>query len=159
MSGYFVYGLPLQTESSVASTVQQVVNLKPDRIAFYGYAHVPWMKSGQRRYSEADLPDGEVKRRLYEQSQKAFVDAGYYEIGMDHFAMPTDELYEASKNGALNRNFMGYTTDSGDFLLGPGLSSISDTWTCFAQNVKTVEEDYSLFKKGELPLFQRTCAK
>lgn len=149
-----VYGLPLQTESSVASTVEQVINLKPDRIAFYGYAHVPWMKPGQRRYSEADLPDGDVKRRLYEQSRKAFEDAGYYEIGMDHFALPTDELYEASKNGKLNRNFMGYTTDSGDFLLGLGVSSISDTWTCFAQNVKIVEEYYSRIEKGELPIFK-----
>ena len=149
-----MYGLLLQTKRSVACAVQQIINLKPDRIAFYGYAHVPWMKPGQRRYSDADLPDGDVKHRLYEQSRKSFEDAGYYEIGMDHFALATYELYKAFKNGKLNRNFMGNTTDSGDLLLGLGVSSIIDTWTCFAQNVKTVEEYCSLLEKGELPIFK-----
>lgn len=149
-----VYGLPLQTKEGVRDTVAKVVELKPDRIAFYSYAHVPWMKPGQRRYTEADLPSGELKRALYEESRAAFETAGYGEIGMDHFALPGDELYKAALEGKLHRNFMGYTTCANDTMIGLGVSSISDSWTCFAQNVKVVEEYQSLVASGALPIYR-----
>lgn len=149
-----VYGLPMQTIEGVRDTIEKVIGLHPDRIAFYSYAHVPWMKPGQRRYTEADLPSGELKRRLYEDSKLAFAEAGYSEIGMDHFALPGDELYNAARNGTLHRNFMGYTTSATKTLIGLGVSSISDSWSCFVQNVKVVEEYRDLVDKGVLPVFR-----
>lgn len=146
--------MPLQTREGVSDTVSKVVELKPDRIAFYSYAHVPWMRPGQRRYTEADLPSGELKRALYEESRAAFEEAGYGEVGMDHFALPDDELYKAALDGKLHRNFMGYTTCATDTMIGLGVSSISDSWTCFAQNVKVVEEYQSLVGTGCFPIYR-----
>jgi oxygen-independent coproporphyrinogen-3 oxidase len=87
-----IYGLPLQTEQSMNETIEKVIQLHPDRIAFYSYAHVPWIKPGQRKFTEADLPEGKVKRALYENGRKAFEEAGYFEIGMDHFGLSDDPL-------------------------------------------------------------------
>jgi oxygen-independent coproporphyrinogen III oxidase len=149
-----IYGLPLQTIQSVESTIQKVIELLPDRIAFYGYAHVPWIKQGQRKFTEADLPVDAEKRALYEMGKKLFLMNDYEEIGMDHFALKTDSLYRATQNGELHRNFMGYTESRTKLMVGLGVSSISDTWTVFAQNVKTVEGYYEKLERNELPIFK-----
>lgn len=149
-----IYGLPFQTLESVKQTVEKTIQLKPDRIAFYSYAHVPWMKPGQRKYSEKDLPSGEEKRALYELGREMFQKAGYQEIGMDHFALKTDSLYIATQNNTLHRNFMGYTAGKTHLMIGLGVSSISDAWTAFAQNEKTLEEYYARIEKNELPIFK-----
>ena len=104
-----IYGLPFQTPQSIQYTFDRVSQLKPDRIAFYSYAHVPWKRPGQRGYSENDLPQGKAKRNLYEQGRDLILGGGYQEIGMDHFALPGDDLYKAWKHKTLHRNFMGYT--------------------------------------------------
>ncbi len=135
-----IYGLPKQTEKTVRETIRQTLELRPDRIAFYSYAHVPWIKAAQRLFTEDDLPKGEEKRELYEIGRELFLNAGYKEIGMDHFALETDSLYTASLNGNLHRNFMGYTTKSTDLLLGLGVSAISDSWDCFYQNEKILKK-------------------
>ncbi|MGP8214425.1 MAG: oxygen-independent coproporphyrinogen III oxidase [Bacteroidia bacterium] len=149
-----IYGLPLQKKSSVVNTVEKVKELRPDRIALYSYAHVPWIKPGQRKFTEDDLPKDEEKRILYETGRNMLEEAGYIEIGMDHFALKTDSLYKASENGKLHRNFMGYTDNHTGFMLGIGVSSISDTWSAFGQNLKTVEEYYESIAKDELPVFR-----
>lgn len=149
-----IYGLPLQTRESVEMTIQKVIELFPDRIAFYGYAHVPWIKPGQRKFTEDDLPKDAEKRALYEIGKKLFVANNYVEIGMDHFALKTDNLYEAAQSGNLHRNFMGYTDSRTKLMIGLGVSSISDTWTAFAQNVKTVEVYYEKIANNELPIFK-----
>jgi oxygen-independent coproporphyrinogen-3 oxidase len=102
--------LPLQTLASVEATMDAVCRLRPDRIALYGYAHVPWIKPGQRRFTESDLPEGERKRALYELGRERLEREGYREIGLDHFALETDSLWQAQRGGTLHRNFMGYTT-------------------------------------------------
>ena len=135
-----VFGLPHQTLDTIKDSIEKTSELLPERIAFYSYAHVPWIKGlGQRGYSEADLPKNEVKRELYEYGKKRFLELGYKEIGMDHFALKTDGLYKAVKNKTLHRNFMGYTSGKTQLMVGLGMSSISDSWYSFAQNVKTVE--------------------
>ncbi len=149
-----IYGLPLQTEQSMNETIEKVIQLHPDRIAFYSYAHVPWIKLGQRKFTEADLPTGEAKRVLYENGRQAFEEAGYVEIGMDHFALPDDPLHVAEKNKTLHRNFMGYTTSHTQLLIGLGVSSISDGWYGFVQNEKKVEEYYKKIEQGVFPFFK-----
>lgn len=149
-----VYGLPYQTIESIQDTITRIISLKPERIAFYSYAHVPWLKPGQRKYSEKDLPADAYKRSLYETGKELFVQAGYLDIGMDHFALPEDALFTAFHNGSLHRNFMGYTTNNTRLLIGLGCSAISDTWDCFAQNIKTVEEYIEAVGKGHFPIFK-----
>ncbi len=149
-----IYGLPLQKKSSVIDTIKKVNLLKPDRIALYSYAHVPWVKPGQRKFTEMDLPKDEEKRELYETGRAMLEEAGYVEIGMDHFSLKTDSLYKAAQLKKLHRNFMGYSHNYTAFMLGLGVSSISDTWNAFAQNVKVVEEYYDIVNKGELPIFR-----
>ncbi|UOE46271.1 oxygen-independent coproporphyrinogen III oxidase [Mucilaginibacter sp. SMC90] len=149
-----IYGLPLQTLPGLAATMQHISELMPDRIAFYSYAHVPWLKPGQRRFTEKDLPDAKLKAKLYEVGRSLLKHYGYVEIGMDHFALPGDELLMAEQNGTLHRNFMGYTHQHTQLLIGLGVSSISDSQYAFAQNVKTVEEYLELLKNGELPVFK-----
>lgn len=134
-----IYGLPGQTLNGLTTTINEVITLKPDRIAFYSYAHVPWLKPGQRHYTEKDIPQGDEKFALYETGKQMLSNAGYQEIGMDHFALPTDSLSKASNTKHLHRNFMGYTHQATNVLLGLGVSSISDCGTAFAQNPKTVE--------------------
>ena len=146
-----IYGLPLQTRKSVIDTIDKVNLLKPDRIAFYSYAHVPWIKPGQRKFTENDLPVDEEKRALYEIGKEKFSENGYAEIGMDHFALNTDSLYTAAEQGKLHRNFMGYTHSYSQLMIGLGVSSISDTWYAFTQNVKGVEEYYELVNNGIQP--------
>jgi oxygen-independent coproporphyrinogen-3 oxidase len=149
-----IYGLPLQTRDSVARTIDTVRELRPDRIAFYGYAHVPWIKPGQRRFTEADLPSGDDKRALYELGRERFEAVGYREVGMDHFALETDSLWTSSRAGSLHRNFMGYTSKQVSPLIGLGVSSIGDSWRVFAQNEKLLETYTARVEKGEIPLLR-----
>lgn len=147
-----IYGLPLQTAESVRMTIEHSLILNPDRISFYSYAHVPWIKPGQRRFTEHDLPVGEEKLNLYKLGKQMIQEAGFKDVGMDHFAKPNDALYIASIDGTLHRNFMGYADRYTPLLIGLGVSSISDAWTAFAQNVKTVEEYHKLINEGKLPV-------
>ena len=150
-----VFGLPHQTLDSIKDSIEKTSELLPERIAFYSYAHVPWIKGlGQRGYSEADLPKNEVKRELYEYGKKRLLEIGYEEIGMDHFALKTDGLYKAVMNKTLHRNFMGYTSGKTQLMVGLGMSSISDSWYSFAQNVKTVERYEQQVEQGEIPIFR-----
>jgi oxygen-independent coproporphyrinogen III oxidase len=150
-----VFGLPFQKISSIENTIQKTLELKPDRIAFYSYAHVPWIKgNGQRGFEDKNLPSGEEKRALYERGRAMFEENNYVEIGMDHFALPEDNLYKAQENGILHRNFMGYTTTQSKVLLGLGASSISDSWTAFAQNIKEIDAYIETVNAGELPVFK-----
>ncbi len=150
-----IYGLPFQTLEDVIDTIDKTNSLQPDRLAFYSYAHVPWLKgNGQRGFKEADLPRDDVKRKLYEEGKKRLAQNGYHEIGMDHFALESDSMFESFKDGSLHRNFMGYTSSKTELMIGLGVSSISDSWTCFAQNVKTIEEYYERLQANELPVFR-----
>lgn len=149
-----VFGLPFQTLHSLDDTIGKVKLLMPDRIAFYSYAHVPWIKPGQRKFTEMDLPDDDEKRALYEHGRELLEDAGYIEIGMDHFALPTDTLYKAEKNGILHRNFMGYTSMKSTRVIGMGVSAIGDMWEAYGQNVKTVEDYKSKLDNDELPVYR-----
>lgn len=147
-----VYGLPFQTPESVEDTMKQVLSLRPDRISFYSYAHVPWLKPGQRGYEDADLPSDVRKRSLYEVGRNLLTGAGYREIGMDHFALPHDTLALAQVHGTLHRNFMGYTTTNTDLLIGLGSSSISESVYGYAQNEKSVEDYEKCVAEGILPI-------
>jgi oxygen-independent coproporphyrinogen III oxidase len=149
-----VYGLPFQTQETVENTVKQIITLKPDRISFYSYAHVPWLKPGQRGYEDSDLPSDVIKRSLYEAGRKLFLDAGYVDIGMDHFALPHDALAIAQQEGTLHRNFMGYTTTATKLLIGLGASSISDSHYGYAQNLKKVEAYEEKIFNGEWAIFK-----
>ena len=149
-----IYGLPFQNLNSIEQTVEAVIRLKPERIAFYAYAHVPWVKPGQRHFTEDDLPSGEEKRNLYEFGRTMLEQAGYLEIGMDHFALRSDSLWQASVAGTLHRNFMGYTARFVSPLIGLGVSSISDSWDVFVQNEKQLETYEARVAKGELPIFR-----
>lgn len=148
-----VYGLPKQTLDGIKKSVELTLQLLPDRVSLYSYAHVPWIKgNGQRGFDEADLPDNEEKRALYEGAKTLFLEAGYIEIGMDHFARPEDELALAFQTASLHRNFMGYTTQATNLLIGLGASAISDSWFAFAQNEKHVEDYMQRVQAGEIPL-------
>jgi oxygen-independent coproporphyrinogen-3 oxidase len=147
-----VYGLPFQTEEGVLNAVKEVIRLKPDRIAFYSYAHVPWKRPGQRAYDENDLPKGEEKLNLFVKGRELLLNAGYEAIGFDHFALPNDSLYSAYKSGRMHRNFMGYTDLRTDFLIGLGASSISDIGSAFAQNAKSVEGYIEQVREGRIPV-------
>lgn len=149
-----IYGLPHQTPESVSQTVALVKQLQPERIAFYSYAHTPWIHKGQRRYSDSDLPNPAEKRALYELGRNLLQEAGYVEIALDHFALPDDELCLAAKQGTLHRNFMGYTPQRTELLIGLGASSISDTGTAFMQNIKEIEVYEEAVFCGRLPVFK-----
>lgn len=150
-----IYGLPFQDCSHVEETLTKTRALQPDRIAFFSYAHVPWLKgNGQRGYKETDLPSSVEKKAQYEIGKRMLTEFGYKDVGMDHFALPTDNLYTALNNGTLHRNFMGYTPSKTKLLIGLGASSISDSWYGFAQNVKSVEEYQHLVSHGLIPIFR-----
>jgi oxygen-independent coproporphyrinogen-3 oxidase len=124
----------------------------PDRIAFYSYAHVPWVKPGQRMFTEKHLPNPAEKRSLHELGRSMLTALGYHDIGMDHFALKSDSLYKAETNQTLHRNFMGYTHQYTRLLVGLGVSSISDSWDAYAQNVKNVEKYIGILNSGILPV-------
>ncbi|MTI33382.1 oxygen-independent coproporphyrinogen III oxidase [Xanthovirga aplysinae] len=149
-----IYGLPYQSPETIRSTIEKVAQLMPDRIAFYSYAHVPWIKPGQRSYTSADLPDNEAKRALYELGKSLLVELGYFDIGMDHFSLPHDPLYKAFVEKSLHRNFMGYTTGQTELLLGLGASSISDAKYAYGQNIKLVETYQKAVNEGNNAVFR-----
>ena len=150
-----IFGLPFQTEEDVIQTIKYTEKLLPDRIAFYSYAHVPWIKgNGQRGFRDEDLPSGASKRRQYETGKTLLETVGYKEIGMDHFALTTDALYTSMENNTLHRNFMGYTASKTKAMIGLGVSSISDSWFGFAQNVKDIKSYYELLKADTLPVYR-----
>ena len=150
-----IFGLPFQTLEHVGQTILKTKDLLPDRLAFYSYAHVPWIKgNGQRGFNDNDLPSAALKRQQYELGKKLLADVGYHEIGMDHFALKTDGLYQSMQNGNLHRNFMGYTASKTQAMIGLGVSSISDSWYGFSQNVKGIEAYYNLLNNNVIPVFR-----
>ena len=150
-----IFGLPFQTLADVKDTIDKTKSLQPDRLAFYSYAHVPWIKgNGQRGFKDEDLPKDDEKRMLYEEGKKQLAQNGYHEIGMDHFALENDSMYTSFKEGKLHRNFMGYTASKTQLMIGLGVSSISDSWYSFAQNEKTIEDYYTHLADNQLPIFR-----
>ncbi len=147
-----IYGLPLQTVQTIEQTVRETLSLRPDRIAFYSYAHVPWTSKGQRLFDEHDLPAPDEKLAMYAAAKKLFVAAGYHDIGMDHFALDSDDLYIAQQQGRLHRNFMGYTTQDTDLMLGLGVSAISATSGAFVQNEKVLGNYYHAIDQAKPPV-------
>ncbi|MFI5154920.1 MAG: oxygen-independent coproporphyrinogen III oxidase [Chitinophagales bacterium] len=147
-----VYGLPFQTLEGEGKTIDEIITLRPDRIAFYSYAHVPWKMKAQRLFDENDLPSAELKTQIYLLGREMFTDAGYHDIGMDHFALPSDDLYHSFVLGMLHRNFMGYTALHSEILLGLGVSSISDIGIGYAQNHHEIENYYRSIKSNELAI-------
>jgi oxygen-independent coproporphyrinogen-3 oxidase len=147
-----IYGLPFQTKESIKKTIQEVITLQPDRIAFYSYAHVPWTKKSQRAYGEDDLPKGKEKHELYLIGKNLLMEAGYEDVGMDHFALKNDNLLLCKNKQTLHRNFMGYTTNNTQMLIGLGVSAISDVFFAYRQNCKTVEEYYHTIHQNLLPI-------
>ncbi len=148
-----VFGLPFQTLQNVKDTIEKTKLLNPDRISFYSYAHVPWIKgNGQRGFDEGNLPKDEEKRRLYEVGKKLLFQNGYHEIGMDHFAQKSDSMYDAFTEGKLHRNFMGYSASKTQVMIGLGVSAIGDIWYGFAQNEKKLEDYYARIEQSELPI-------
>jgi oxygen-independent coproporphyrinogen-3 oxidase len=147
-----IYGLPRQTPESFARTLAQVVQLKPDRIALYAYAHLPERFKPQRRIVTADLPGAAAKVAMLSQSLAAFMAAGYVYIGMDHFALPNDSLAVAKRQGRLHRNFQGYSTQPDCDLIGLGVSAIGRIGATYSQNAKTMEEYCDHLDQGRLPV-------
>lgn len=147
-----IYGLPHQTIESVTETMQFIISQKPDRIAFYSFAHVPWVKKHQSRINSEDLPNVDQKLKMFIQSKTLLEENGYKAIAMDHFALETDELYKAYSKGTLNRNFMGYTILPGENFLGLGASSISYLHGTYLQNIKKLPEYYKQLDHKKLAL-------
>jgi oxygen-independent coproporphyrinogen-3 oxidase len=147
-----IYGLPYQTLEGFGRTLEQVMTLRPERVAVYSFAFVPWMKAHMKHIPEASLPDPELKLALLRQTQRAFADAGYTAIGIDHFALPEDELARALGNRSLYRNFMGYTVQSARDMVSVGVSAIGDVQGTFVQNTKKLSEYYSAIDEQRFPI-------
>jgi oxygen-independent coproporphyrinogen-3 oxidase len=147
-----IYGLPLQTPESFDRTLAQVTELKPDRVALYAYAHLPERFKPQRRIVPAELPSGSAKIAMLSRSLVAFDAAGYVYVGMDHFALPTDALAVAKRQGRLHRNFQGYSTQPDCDLIALGVSAIGRVGATYSQNAKTIEEYYDHLDQGRLPV-------
>ena len=147
-----IYGLPKQTPQSFARTLEQVRELRPDRIALYGYAHLPERFKSQRRINSNEIPLGGDKVAMLSQAMSALLDAGYDYIGMDHFALPGDALAVAKRQGRLHRNFQGYSTQPDCDLIALGVSAIGRVGTTYSQNAKVLEEYYDLIDQGRLPI-------
>jgi oxygen-independent coproporphyrinogen III oxidase len=147
-----IYGLPQQSPESFDRTLEQVIELRPDRIALYAYAHLPERFKPQRRIAGAELPTGAAKVAMLSRSLAAFMGAGYVYVGMDHFALPTDALAVAKRQGRLHRNFQGYSTQPDCDLIGLGVSSIGRIGATYSQNAKTLEEYYDCLDQGRFPV-------
>jgi oxygen-independent coproporphyrinogen-3 oxidase len=147
-----IYGLPMQTPESFTRTLAQVVELRPNRIALYGYAHLPERFKPQRRISEYELPAAQDKITMLSSALTAFIKAGYVYVGMDHFALPDDELAIAKRQGRLHRNFQGYSTQPDCDLISLGVSAIGRVGATYSQNSKTIEEYYDHLNQGRFPV-------
>jgi oxygen-independent coproporphyrinogen-3 oxidase len=147
-----IYGLPRQELDSFRLTLQSVVAMRPDRVAVYSYAHVPWLRPHQKQIDAGALPDAALKFELIAAAIETLVAGGYAAIGMDHFALPGDELARAAASRRLHRNFMGYTTRPAPDMLGAGASAIGDVRGAFAQNVKKLSEYYAAIDAGRFPI-------
>lgn len=149
-----IYGLPYQTITTFAKTCQDIIALRPDRIAFFSYAKVPWIKPHQKAIKDATLPSFEEKFQIYSQARETFLQNGYMAIGMDHFALEQDELAKAYRNKTLQRNFQGYTTTQAQNLIGFGITAIGFVENGYFQNVKTLQEYQSKIQEEHLPVFR-----
>lgn len=149
-----IYGLPLQSVDSFDKTLDELIEISPDRVSVFNYAHLPERFKPQRRINEADLPPAAVKLEIFKHCMEKLTNAGYVYIGMDHFAKPDDELTIAQKNGELYRNFQGYATHADCDLVGIGITSIGTIANSFAQNVRTMDEYYAKIDQGELAVFR-----
>lgn len=149
-----IYGLPKQTLAGFARTLDTVIAMRPDRLAVYSYAHLPEMFKAQRQLNAEDLPSAETKLALLQLSIERLIDAGYIYIGMDHFALPDDELALAQQRGSLHRNFMGYTTHAESDLIGLGVSAIAHIGNTFSQNPRDLQSWQSALTVGRLPVFR-----
>ena len=149
-----IYGLPKQTEESFRNTLATVLGMRPDRFAVYSYAHLPQLFKAQRRIDAADLPSPETKLALLQAAIETLTRAGYLYIGMDHFALPDDELALAQARGGLHRNFMGYTTHADSDLVGLGVSAISHVGPTYSQNPRDVDSWKAALDAGHLPVFR-----
>ncbi len=147
-----IYGLPGQTLGTINDTLEKTLEMRPDRLAVYSFAYVPWVKPNQKRIDEETLPDRDTKFALLARVSDGLVSNGYRAIGMDHFALPEDELSVALDNGTLSRNFMGYTTKRGTEMVALGTSGISDVAGAYAQNHKRLASYYQSIEAGELPV-------
>jgi oxygen-independent coproporphyrinogen-3 oxidase len=149
-----IYGLPLQTVESFGKTIDAVVGARPNRLAVYNYAHLPHIFRAQRMIDSEDIPSPETKLQLMELTIERLTDAGYVYIGMDHFALPDDELTIAQREGGLQRNFQGYSTRRGCDLVGLGVSAIGKVGDCYAQNLKDIPTWQSVVADGKLPIWR-----
>jgi oxygen-independent coproporphyrinogen-3 oxidase len=147
-----IYGLPLQKTATFEKTLQTVIELRADRVAVYSYAHVPWLRTQQKGFDPALLPSAEQKLELFCLAREAFLQAGYRPIGMDHFAVPEDELSKAVETRTLSRNFMGYTIKAAPDMIGVGVSAIGDVAGAYAQNQKKLQSYYAAIDAGSLPI-------
>jgi oxygen-independent coproporphyrinogen III oxidase len=145
-----IYGLPHQTSDTFADSVDKVIQLRPDRVAMFSYAHVPWLKKQQNSFAQS-IPQGMAKFQIFRAGIERFTRAGYFYIGMDHFALSEDELYTAQHNRTLHRNFQGYTTKAGSDLFAMGVSSISGLERVYAQNFRDLKDYYTAMEGGDLP--------
>lgn len=147
-----IYGLPLQTVNSFNTTLEKIIDIRPDRIAAYSYAHLPELVRAQKLIRLKDMPPPERKLELLELTVKRLTDAGYVYIGMDHFSLPDDELTLARADGTLQRNFQGYSTHADCDLIGLGISSIGKVGNSYSQNVKELSQYYARLDEGMLPV-------
>jgi oxygen-independent coproporphyrinogen-3 oxidase len=147
-----IYGLPRQTPASFSRTLSQVLQLRPERIALYGYAHLPARFKPQRRIIDTELPAASAKLAMLADAITVFMDAGYVYVGMDHFALPDDPLAIAKRQGRLHRNFQGYSTRPDADLIGLGVSAIGRVGATYSQNAKTMTEYCDLVDQGSLPV-------
>lgn len=147
-----IYGLPKQTPESFTQTLKQIVELRPDRIALYAYAHLPERFKPQRRIDSYELPAAQAKISMLSNAISAFLEAGYVYVGMDHFALPEDDLAIAKRQGRLHRNFQGYSTQPDCDLIALGVSAIGRVGATYSQNAKTIEEYYDHLNLGHFPV-------
>jgi len=149
-----IYGLPHQTADSFQKTVDKVLSVRPDRLSVFNYAHLPEIFKPQRRINEDDLPTSDQKLEILQRTNQQLSEAGYLYIGMDHFALPDDELAVAQREGTLYRNFQGYSTHRSCDLVGIGVTSIGVVGNSYSQNIKEIDGYYEAIDNGELPIFR-----
>lgn len=149
-----IYGLPYQNLQSFKNTLELALTLDVDRFAIFNYAHVPWLKKSMRKFDETTIPNPKIKLEIVKFTHDFLTSNGYEMIGMDHYAKPDDELFNALKNGTLHRNFQGYTTKGGSDLIGIGLTSIGEGRRYYAQNFKDMTPYEEAIDSGRLPYFK-----